>query len=282
VGGAARCSQLSDLVPRRRSPSSSCRLASAHLLPALPEGTSSWHSCPTTVRRVDRECSNDASGGGHGACPGSSAPPAPPPRQTRPRTQRDSRWRPPKPTSLSARQPGRRGTLKEATRERLSGNCSLRGLELDHRRHIVVHLTLGERKGEPRGGGEEGRKGPLIPNRPAMIKFVLLVNKQGQTRLAKYTDATISAGERHGTPPGLPPPRDHTPPPSSVSPRRLAAGLSANDLPTNPMLADERRFLEGEIVRRCIRRTDKQCSVVEHRQHKASRRATGPFLAPPT
>jgi len=30
-----------------------------------------------------------------------------------------------------------------------------------------------------------------------MIKFVLLVNKQGQTRLAKYTDNTLEAEERH-------------------------------------------------------------------------------------
>lgn len=28
------------------------------------------------------------------------------------------------------------------------------------------------------------------------IKFVLLVNKQGQTRLAKYTDETLSLYER--------------------------------------------------------------------------------------
>lgn len=46
------------------------------------------------------------------------------------------------------------------------------------------------------------------------IKFVLLVNKQGQTRLAKYTDAS--------------------------------------------MLVEERRALEGEIVRRCLARSEKQ------------------------
>ena len=46
------------------------------------------------------------------------------------------------------------------------------------------------------------------------IKFVLLVNKQGQTRLAKYTDQTMSV--------------------------------------------EERRALEGEIVRRCLTRAEKQ------------------------
>jgi len=56
------------------------------------------------------------------------------------------------------------------------------------------------------------------------IKFVLLVNKQGQTRLAKYTDST--------------------------------------------MTTDERRALEGEIVRKCLTRADKQCNIVEHRNFK--------------
>ena len=50
------------------------------------------------------------------------------------------------------------------------------------------------------------------------INFVLLVNKQGQTRLAKYTNAS--------------------------------------------MTVDERRALEGEIVRRCLARSEKQaCSA---------------------
>lgn len=50
------------------------------------------------------------------------------------------------------------------------------------------------------------------------IKFLLLVNKQGQTRLAKYTDQSISV--------------------------------------------EERRALEGEIVRKCLARSDKQvCNV---------------------
>ena len=46
------------------------------------------------------------------------------------------------------------------------------------------------------------------------IKFVLLVNKQGQTRLAKYTDQS--------------------------------------------MTVEERRALEGEIVRKCLTRAEKQ------------------------
>jgi AP-4 complex subunit sigma-1 len=46
------------------------------------------------------------------------------------------------------------------------------------------------------------------------IKFILLVNKQGQTRLAKYTDQGMSV--------------------------------------------EERRVLEGEIVRKCLARSEKQ------------------------
>lgn len=47
-----------------------------------------------------------------------------------------------------------------------------------------------------------------------MIKFMLMVNKQGQTRLAKYFAEFLST--------------------------------------------DERRALEGEVVRKCLSRTDKQ------------------------
>ncbi|XBH77086.1 hypothetical protein VPH35_103613 [Triticum aestivum] len=65
-----------------------------------------------------------------------------------------------------------------------------------------------DRKGE---GGEMG------------IRFVLLVNKQGQTRLAQYYEH---------------------------------------------LSLDERRALEGEIVRKCLARTDQQCSFVEHRNYK--------------
>jgi AP-4 complex subunit sigma-1 len=57
------------------------------------------------------------------------------------------------------------------------------------------------------------------------IKFLLLVNKQGQTRLAKY-------------------------------------------LLSEPGSTDERRALEGEVVRKCLARTDRQCSFFEHRAYR--------------
>lgn len=56
-----------------------------------------------------------------------------------------------------------------------------------------------------------------------MIKFVLMVNKQGQTRLAKYYDFKPVA---------------------------------------------ERATLEGELIRRCLSRTESQCSFLEYRQYK--------------
>eukprot|EP00959_Pyramimonas_sp_CCMP1952_P353964 7416055-Pyramimonas_sp.AAC.1 len=55
------------------------------------------------------------------------------------------------------------------------------------------------------------------------IRFVLMVNKQGQTRLAQYYE---------------------------------------------PMPREERRTLEGEIVRKCLSRSESQCSFVEHRNIK--------------
>mmetsp|Transcript_18597 Transcript_18597/g.25787 ORF Transcript_18597/g.25787 Transcript_18597/m.25787 type:complete len:145 (+) Transcript_18597:140-574(+) len=55
------------------------------------------------------------------------------------------------------------------------------------------------------------------------IRFVLMVNKQGQTRLAQYYE---------------------------------------------PLPREERRALEGEIVRKCLSRSDTQCSFVEHRNFK--------------
>ncbi|XP_078153751.1 SNARE-like superfamily protein isoform X1 [Carex rostrata] len=55
------------------------------------------------------------------------------------------------------------------------------------------------------------------------IRFVLFVNKQGQTRLAQYFEH---------------------------------------------LSIDERRALEGEIVRKCLARNDQQCSFVEHRNYK--------------
>lgn len=56
------------------------------------------------------------------------------------------------------------------------------------------------------------------------ISFLILVNKQGQTRLAKYFGETLNT--------------------------------------------DEKRALEGEIVRKCLARTDKQCSFFDHREYK--------------
>ena len=50
------------------------------------------------------------------------------------------------------------------------------------------------------------------------VKFILLVNKQGQTRLAKYTDVG--------------------------------------------MAVEERRVLEGEIVRKCLARSEKQARLI--------------------
>ncbi|GLJ29555.1 hypothetical protein SUGI_0582920 [Cryptomeria japonica] len=55
------------------------------------------------------------------------------------------------------------------------------------------------------------------------IRFILLVNKQGQTRLAQYYEY---------------------------------------------LTLDERRALEGEIVRKCLARSENQCSFVEHRNYK--------------
>jgi AP-4 complex subunit sigma-1 len=55
------------------------------------------------------------------------------------------------------------------------------------------------------------------------IKYVLLVNKQGQTRLAKYYE-------------------DHS--------------------------IDERLAIEGEVVRKCLGRSENQCSFFEYKTYK--------------
>ncbi|CAA2999793.1 AP-4 complex subunit sigma [Olea europaea subsp. europaea] len=55
------------------------------------------------------------------------------------------------------------------------------------------------------------------------IRFILMVNKQGQTRLAQYYEY---------------------------------------------LTLEERRALEGEIVRKCLARNEQQCSFVEHRNYK--------------
>ncbi len=56
-----------------------------------------------------------------------------------------------------------------------------------------------------------------------MIKFILMVNKQGQTRLANYYDW---------------------------------------------LSIDERSTLEAEIIRKCLSRTEAQCSFMEYRGMK--------------
>eukprot|EP00418_Pyrodinium_bahamense_P083360 CAMPEP_0179065918 /NCGR_PEP_ID=MMETSP0796-20121207/28711_1 /TAXON_ID=73915 /ORGANISM="Pyrodinium bahamense, Strain pbaha01" /LENGTH=145 /DNA_ID=CAMNT_0020762911 /DNA_START=117 /DNA_END=554 /DNA_ORIENTATION=+ len=56
-----------------------------------------------------------------------------------------------------------------------------------------------------------------------MIKFILMVNKQGQTRLAQYYD---------------------------------------------PLTVRERVTLEGELIRKCLSRSESQCSFVEYRQYR--------------
>eukprot|EP00347_Sterkiella_histriomuscorum_P020124 403339016 len=56
-----------------------------------------------------------------------------------------------------------------------------------------------------------------------MIQFILMVNKQGQTRLSKYY---------------------------------------------NSFSVQERITLEGELIRKCLSRTENQCSFLEHRQYK--------------
>lgn len=56
-----------------------------------------------------------------------------------------------------------------------------------------------------------------------MISFILLVNKQGQTRLAQYY---------------------------------------------NYMTISERATLEGELVRKCLSRSEGQCNFLEHQQFK--------------
>ncbi|CAK0802857.1 unnamed protein product [Prorocentrum cordatum] len=56
-----------------------------------------------------------------------------------------------------------------------------------------------------------------------MIKFILMVNKQGQTRLAQYYDY---------------------------------------------LTVRERVTLEGELIRKCLSRSENQCSFVEYRQYR--------------
>ncbi|KAF4755572.1 AP-4 complex subunit sigma-1 [Perkinsus olseni] len=56
-----------------------------------------------------------------------------------------------------------------------------------------------------------------------MIKFILMVNKQGQTRLAKYADF---------------------------------------------LTIQERQAIENELIRKCLSRSESQCSFLEYRNYK--------------
>ena len=94
------------------------------------------------------------------------------------------------------------------------------------------------------------------------IRFVLMVNKQGQTRLAQYYEVRSLAS-----------------PGSCLALRRDARArlLRASSLPPPQHVpVYERCVLEGEIVRKCLARSDKQCSIVEHRNYKASPRLRAP------
>ncbi len=80
------------------------------------------------------------------------------------------------------------------------------------------------RRGE-RTASERGQFGRVEPTTAATmpIKFILMVNKQGQTRLARYYDWVS---------------------------------------------IQERVALEAEIIRRCLSRTEAQCSFIEYRGYK--------------
>ena len=71
---------------------------------------------------------------------------------------------------------------------------------------------------------------PRAPTSATMIKFVLMVNKQGQTRLSAYYEW---------------------------------------------MNMPERVALEAEIIRKCLSRTEFQCSFLEYRGYKVIYRRSG-------
>ena len=84
-----------------------------------------------------------------------------------------------------------------------------------------------------------------MPTRPMPIKFVLLVNKQGQTRLSKYINTPTHARDV----------RD------DASPSNVPSS-SGRDTSTT---TSRRQSLldEAEIVRRCLRRTDRDCNSID-------------------
>ena len=74
-----------------------------------------------------------------------------------------------------------------------------------------------------RFGHEFGRRKESKESTTTMIKFILMVNKQGQTRLATYYEF---------------------------------------------LSIDKRTALESEIIRKCLSRTEYQCSFMEYRGYK--------------
>ena len=88
-----------------------------------------------------------------------------------------------------------------------------------------VNNTLGDFLREQRGAVHttSHARRPCALGGGSMIRFVLMVNKQGQTRLAQYYE-------------------------------------------THKM--DERCALEAEVIRKCLSRTDVQCSFYEYRGYK--------------
>eukprot|EP01114_Cavostelium_apophysatum_P020949 TRINITY_DN7170_c0_g2_i1.p1 TRINITY_DN7170_c0_g2~~TRINITY_DN7170_c0_g2_i1.p1 ORF type:complete len:148 (+),score=4.19 TRINITY_DN7170_c0_g2_i1:109-552(+) len=60
------------------------------------------------------------------------------------------------------------------------------------------------------------------------VKFVLIVNKQGQTKLSRYYDDTLKNVSHH----------------------------------------EEKISLEGELSRKCLKRIDKQCSFIEYEGYR--------------
>ncbi|KAG8087211.1 hypothetical protein GUJ93_ZPchr0010g7964 [Zizania palustris] len=103
----------------------------------------------------------------------------------------------------------------------IHGACNTPTAQLSRNPDHVGDIVQKDRTGVQRlkkPWEEGGREGEAMG-----IRFVLFVNKQGQTRLAQYYEQ---------------------------------------------LSIDERRALEGEIVRKCLARTDQQCSFVEHRSYK--------------
>ncbi len=78
------------------------------------------------------------------------------------------------------------------------------------------------------------------------IKFFLMVNKQGQTRLAQYLPLQYR--------------------PFSVC--RFTCSVHMCVRYYDWLTIEERGALEGEIVRKCLGRSENQCSFIEYRNYK--------------